>query len=151
GHDGQLVDDARLVVALARTAAGLGARVLTRTRADRLRPDGADLTCTISGESVSVRAGVVINATGVWAGAVDPSVRLRPSRGTHVVVGAARLGHPSAGLLVPVPGSLSRFVFALPQQHGRVLVGLTDEEVTGPVPDVAEPGPAEVDFLPATV
>ena len=34
--DGHLEDDARLVVALARTAAGLGARILTRTRVLRL-------------------------------------------------------------------------------------------------------------------
>ncbi|MBL0886972.1 glycerol-3-phosphate dehydrogenase/oxidase [Myceligenerans indicum] len=151
GHDGQLVDDARLVVALARTAAGLGARVLTRLRADRIRSDGADLTCAITGEGLSVRARVVVNATGVWAGAVDPSVRLRPSRGTHVVIPAERLGNPRAGLMVPLPGSVSRFVFALPQQHGRVFVGLTDEEAPGPVPDVAEPTPAEVDFLLSTV
>ncbi|RPF20529.1 glycerol-3-phosphate dehydrogenase/oxidase [Myceligenerans xiligouense] len=151
GHDGQLVDDARLVVALARTAAGLGARVLTRTRADRIRPDGADLTCTVTGESLSVRARAVISATGVWAGTIDPSVRLRPSRGTHLVVPAQRLGSPRAGLMVPLPGSVSRFVFALPQQHGRVFVGLTDEEAPGPVPDVAEPTPAEIGFLLRTV
>ncbi|GAB3168769.1 glycerol-3-phosphate dehydrogenase/oxidase [Myceligenerans halotolerans] len=151
GHDGQLVDDARLVVALARTAAGLGTRVLTRTRAERIRSDGADLTCAVTGQSLSVQARAVINATGVWAGRVDPSVRLRPSRGTHIVIPAARLGDPGVGLMVPLPGSVSRFVFALPQQHGRVFVGLTDEEAFGPVPDVAEPTPAEIEFLLRTV
>lgn len=151
GHDGQLVDDARLVVALARTAAGLGARVLTRTRAVRIRSDGADLICAVTGESLRFRARAVINATGVWAGKVDPSVRLRPSRGTHVVIPAARLGNPGVGLMVPLPGSVSRFVFALPQQHGRVFVGLTDEETSGPVPDVADPTPSEIDFLLRTV
>ncbi|MBO0608920.1 glycerol-3-phosphate dehydrogenase/oxidase [Myceligenerans salitolerans] len=147
GHDGQLVDDARLVMALARTAAGLGARVLTRTRAVRIRPDGADLRCAVTGETLSVRARAVISATGVWTGTIDPSVRLRPSRGTHVVLPAARLGNPGAGLMVPLPGSVSRFVFALPQQHERVFIGLTDEEAPGPVPDVAEPTPAEIEFL----
>ncbi|MBE1877684.1 glycerol-3-phosphate dehydrogenase/oxidase [Myceligenerans pegani] len=151
GHDGQLVDDARLVVALARTAAGLGARVLTRVRVDRIRPDSADLTCAVTGERLTARARVVISATGVWAGALDPSVRLRPSRGTHLVIPAARLGNPGAGLMVPLPGSVSRFVFALPQQHGRVFVGLTDEEAPGPVPDVADPTPAEIEFLLRTV
>ncbi|GAB4083564.1 glycerol-3-phosphate dehydrogenase/oxidase [Myceligenerans cantabricum] len=151
GHDGQLVDDARLVVALARTAAGRGARILTRVRADRVGPGGADLTCTLTGASLGVRARAVINATGVWAGTVDPSVRLRPSRGTHVVVPAQRLGNPVAGLMVPLPGSISRFVFALPQEHGRVSVGLTDEEAPGPVPDVAEPSAGEVGFLLSAV
>ncbi|MFI8526535.1 glycerol-3-phosphate dehydrogenase/oxidase [Promicromonospora sukumoe] len=150
-HDGQLVDDARLVVALARTAAGRGAKILTRVRATDLRADGATLQDTLTGATLTARARVVVNATGVWAGTVDPSVRLRPSRGTHVVVPAARLGSPAGALMVPVPGSGSRFVFALPAQLGRVIIGLTDEEAPGPVPDVPEPTPSEIDFLLATV
>ncbi|TML27496.1 MAG: FAD-dependent oxidoreductase, partial [Actinobacteria bacterium] len=39
--DGQLEDDARLVVAIARTAAGFGARILTRCRVTALSGDGA--------------------------------------------------------------------------------------------------------------
>ncbi|WP_285108124.1 glycerol-3-phosphate dehydrogenase/oxidase [Promicromonospora sp. MEB111] len=150
-HDGQLVDDARLVVALARTAAGRGARILTRVRATELHGDGATLQDTLTGAGLRVRARVVVNATGVWAGTVDPSVRLRPSRGTHVVVPAARLGDPAGALMVPVPGSASRFVFALPAQLGRVIIGLTDEEAPGPVPDVPVPTRPEIDFLLATV
>ncbi|WP_369375075.1 glycerol-3-phosphate dehydrogenase/oxidase [Promicromonospora sp. Populi] len=150
-HDGQLVDDARLVVALARTAAGRGARILTRVRATDLRADGATLEHTRTGSMLSVRARVVVNATGVWAGTVDPSVRLRPSRGTHLVVPAARLGDPSGALMVPVPGSGSRYVFALPVQLGRVIVGLTDEEAPGPVPDVPVPTQPEISFLLTTV
>jgi glycerol-3-phosphate dehydrogenase len=150
-HDGQLVDDARLVVALARTAAGRGARILTRVRATTLRADGATLEDTLTGATLTVRARVVVNATGVWAGTVDPSVRLRPSRGTHVVVPAARLGSPTGALMVPVPGSASRYVFALPAQLGRVVVGLTDEEAPGPVPDVPVATQPEIDFLLETV
>lgn len=150
-HDGQLVDDARLVVALARTAAGRGAKILTRARVTDLRADGATLQDTLTGASLTVHARVVVNATGVWAGTVDRSVRLRPSRGTHVVVPAARLGDPAGALMVPVPGSASRFVFALPAQLGRVIIGLTDEDAPGPVPDVPEPTRAEIDFLLATV
>lgn len=150
-HDGQLVDDARLVVALARTAAGRGAKILTRVRAVDLRADGATLEDTLTGATLTVRARVVVNATGVWAGTVDPSVRLRPSRGTHVVVPAARLGSPTGALMVPVPGSGSRYVFALPAQLGRVVIGLTDEEAPGPVPDVPVATQAEIDFLLETV
>jgi glycerol-3-phosphate dehydrogenase len=47
----------------------------------------------------------------------------------------------------PVPGSNSRFVMALPQPDGTIFVGLTDEPVDGPIPDVAEPSDTEVDFL----
>ncbi|UJP10957.1 glycerol-3-phosphate dehydrogenase/oxidase [Microbacterium sp. KUDC0406] len=146
-YDGQLVDDARLVVAVARTAAGLGARILTRVRAVGLRGDGATAEDALTGERFEIRARSVVNATGVWAGTLDPAITVRPSRGTHIVLDAADLGHPPAALTVPHPGSISRYVFALPQQHGRVIVGLTDEDAPGPVPRVAEPTEAEIGFL----
>ena len=47
----------------------------------------------------------------------------------------------------PVPGSTSRFVMVLPQPDGTVYVGLTDEPVDGPVPDVPEPTEPEIGFL----
>jgi glycerol-3-phosphate dehydrogenase len=149
--DGQLVDDARLVVALARTAAGHGAAVLTRCRADRVRPGGVTAHDTLTGQDVEIRARTVVNATGVWAGRLDPAIRLRPSRGTHVVLPARVLGYPAAALTVPVPGSRNRFVVVLPQPDGRVYAGLTDEPVDGAVPDVPEPDPSEVEFLLDTV
>ncbi|MFF7992145.1 glycerol-3-phosphate dehydrogenase/oxidase [Kitasatospora xanthocidica] len=150
-HDGQLVDDARLVVALGRTAAQYGASVLTRVRAEEVTGTSARLVDTLTGEELTVRAGAVVNATGVWAGEVDTSITLRPSRGTHVLVDAGMLGHPTAALTVPVPGSTSRFVFALPQQLGRVAIGLTDEDAPGPVPDEPQPTEAELAFLLDTV
>lgn len=150
-HDGQLVDDARLVVAIARTAAEHGASVLTHVRASDVTGTSAVLTDELTGESLTVRAKAVVNAAGVWAGEVDESVQLRPSRGTHLVFDADALGSPRGALTVPVPGSLSRFVFALPQQLGRVAVGLTDEDAPGPIPDVPAATDAEVDFLLDTV
>ncbi|MFE3106137.1 glycerol-3-phosphate dehydrogenase/oxidase [Kitasatospora indigofera] len=150
-HDGQLIDDARLVVAIARTAAQHGAAVLTKVRADEVTGTSALLTDTLTGQTLRVSARAVVNATGVWAGEVDPAIRLRPSRGTHLVFDAAAFGHPSAALTVPVPGSTSRFVFALPQQLGRVVVGLTDEDAPGPVPDEPEPTEGEIAFLLETV
>ncbi|MYR07662.1 FAD-dependent oxidoreductase [Gordonia sp. SID5947] len=145
--DGQLIDDARLVVAVARTAATFGVTVCTYTRADDVTGTGARLTDTRTGESFDVRARTVVNATGVWAGTLDPSVRVRPSRGTHLVFDAATFGHPTAALTVPVAGSVSRFVFALPEQLGRVYVGLTDVDAPGPIPDVPEASDDEIDFL----
>ncbi|MFI6843711.1 glycerol-3-phosphate dehydrogenase/oxidase [Kitasatospora sp. NPDC050467] len=150
-HDGQLVDDARLVVALARTAAQYGATVLTRVRAEEVTGTSARLTDALTGRSLTLAARAVVNATGVWAGDVDPSIRLRPSRGTHLIVDAAALGRPAAALTVPVPGSTSRFVFALPQQLGRVAIGLTDEDAPGPIPDEPQPTEGELAFLLDTV
>jgi len=145
--DGQLVDDARLVVAVARTAAALGATVLTRVRAEQVTGDAAQLVDTLTGSAIDVRARAVINATGVWAGEVDPSVRVRPSRGTHLVLSAAALGNPAASITVPVLGMHNRFVFALPAPLGRVYVGITDEDAPGPIPDVPTASDTEVDFL----
>lgn len=129
--DGQLEDDARLVVALARTAAAHGARVLTHV--DVLAPveGGVSVRDTVTGATFTVRARNVINAAGVWAGALDDRVKLRPSKGAHLLLDAARLGDPRAAISVPVPGALGRFVFALPRPDGQVLVGLTDEPFDG--------------------
>lgn len=150
-YDGQLVDDARLVVAVARTAAQHGARILTRVSADDATGESARLTDHRTGESLDVRARVVVNAAGVWAGEVDPSIRLRPSRGTHLVFDAAAFGNPTAALTVPIPGELNRFVFAMPEQLGRIYLGLTDEDAPGPIPDVPQAGPDEIAFLLDTV
>ncbi|WP_019928795.1 glycerol-3-phosphate dehydrogenase/oxidase [Nocardia sp. BMG111209] len=149
--DGQLVDDARLVVTIARTAAAHGADILTRVEAREITGDSAVLRDTLSGETLTVRARSVINATGVWADRLDPAIELRPSRGTHLVFDAAAFGGLSAALTVPIPGSTSRFVFALPAAHGRVYLGLTDEDAPGPVPDEPRPSDAEIDFLLDTV
>jgi glycerol-3-phosphate dehydrogenase len=146
-YDGQLVDDARLVVAVARTAAQHGARILTRVAAVDATGTSVRLVDQLTGETLAVSARAVINASGVWAGELDPGIRLRPSRGTHLVFDAGVFGNPTAALTVPIPGELNRFVFAMPEQLGRVYLGLTDEDAPGPIPDVPEPTPGEVAFL----
>jgi glycerol-3-phosphate dehydrogenase len=150
-HDGQLVDDARLVVTIARTAAERGAVILTHVRADDVTGSSARLTDTTTGETCTLSARAVVNATGVWAAEVDPSISLRPSRGTHLVFDAETFGNPTAALTVPVPGSISRFIFALPQQNGRIYLGLTDEDAPGPVPDEPQPDQSEIQFLLDTI
>ncbi|MGY4708890.1 glycerol-3-phosphate dehydrogenase/oxidase [Mycolicibacterium sp. CBM1] len=150
-YDGQLVDDARLVVAVARTAAQHGARILTRVSARSATGTSVRLVDELTGEELTVRARAVINATGVWAGDVDPAITLRPSRGTHLVFDAATFGNPTAALTIPIPGEVNRFVFAMPEQLGRIYLGLTDEDAPGPIPDEPQPTPAEVNFLLGTV
>ncbi|MFE2235290.1 glycerol-3-phosphate dehydrogenase/oxidase [Streptomyces sp. NPDC059442] len=145
--DGQLTDDARLVTAIARTAAAHGARILTRTRALELTGDGALVRDETTGEELRIRARAVVNAAGVWAGGLVDDVRLRPSRGTHLVLRSEDLGRLSAGLHIPIPGEANRFVLVLPQGDGRVYVGLTDEPVDGDVPDVPEVPETDIGFL----
>ncbi len=150
-YDGQLIDDARLVVAVARTAAAHGATILTRVGASAATGSSVRLTDELTGESMDLSARAVINATGVWAAEVDSSIKLRPSRGTHLVFDAASFGNPTAALTIPIPGETNRFVFAIPEQLGRVYLGLTDEAAPGPIPDVPEPTAEEVAFLLDTV
>ena len=120
--DGQLVDDARLVVALARTAAGFGAKVLTRARVARAAPARRRRARRADRRRRS-RSGpqAVVNAAGVWAGQLVDDVRLRPSRGTHLVLAADALDIRHTAITMPVPGETNRFVLLLPQDDGRAL------------------------------
>lgn len=145
--DGQLEDDARLVVALARTAASWGARVITYARAVSADGSGATVVDERTGQTVRLRAGAVVNATGAWADGLAPETRLRPSKGAHLVLPAAVLGHPTASITVPVPGEPNRWVFGLPHPDGLVYVGLTDDALDGPVPEVPRAEASEVAFL----
>jgi len=141
--DGRLTDDARLVTALARTAAPRAAAV----RALELTSTGARVRDELTGEEGEIRARAVINASGVWAGGLVDGVRIRPSRGTHLVLRPESLGPLTAGLHIPIPGETNRFVLVLPQDDGRVYVGLTDEPVDGDIPDVPRPPETDIGFL----
>jgi len=146
--DGQLEDDARLVVAVARTAAAHGARILTYARASDLEAGGATLHDERTDASIAVNARHVVNAAGVWAGGLAGGIELRPSKGAHLLVEAARLGHPRAAINVPARGDGgSRFVFALPRPDGLVLIGLTDQPFEGAIPDAPAVDAADERFL----
>jgi glycerol-3-phosphate dehydrogenase len=151
GWDGQLEDDARLVATVARTAASYGAHV--RTHARVLSATGTSVTLrdetrsSGGGADVEVTARTVVNATGVWAADLVDEIRLRPSRGTHLVLRAASMPGLRAAVFAPVPGETNRFVLVLPQPDGTAYVGLTDEPADGPVPDVPQPTEPEIGFL----
>ena len=152
-YDGQF-DDARLAVALARTAANLGAVVLNHTACVGLaktggRIDGLQLRDAEDGEESTARARVVVNATGVWADAVRrldvASARpmLEPSRGAHVVLDRAFLPGETA-VMVPKTDD-GRVLFAIPWQ-GKTVVGTTDVPVDGPSYE-PQPDADEVDYI----
>jgi glycerol-3-phosphate dehydrogenase len=148
--DGQLEDDARLVVDVARTAAWFGAEVLTRCAAVDVGEDRVTVRDELTGGTFEAR-GWVVNATGVWAAEHDPDLHLVASRGSHLVVPAGLLGHPRAVVSVPVPGHFGRFVLAIPISDGLVLLGLTDTPAPG-ADGIAPPVPEEdVAFILGTV
>ncbi|MDI6910715.1 glycerol-3-phosphate dehydrogenase/oxidase [Nocardioides sp.] len=147
GWDGQLEDDARLVTTIARTAASYGAHVRTRARVLEATGTSVRLRDELTGATTTVAARSVVNAAGVWAGGLVDGIRLRPSRGTHLVLREETLPGLTVSVFCPVPGETNRFVMVLPQPDGTVYVGLTDEPVDGEIPDVPQASEAEVGFL----
>jgi glycerol-3-phosphate dehydrogenase len=101
----------------------------------------------LSGQEFQIRARAVVNAAGVWAGGLVEGVRLRPSRGTHLVLRSQSLAGLAAGMHIPIPGETNRFVLVLPQDDGRIYVGLTDEATDGPIPDVPKVPETDIGFL----
>ena len=135
-HDHQ-TDDARLVLAALRTAEALGAVWLNYTDVLALRLEsgriaGAEVRDRIGGGELSIRARVVVNATGPWLDtlrslehpAAGTSVRL--SKGAHLVLETDQ--HWSAAVTSPLPEG--RVSFAIPW-HGMLLLGTTDEAFEG--------------------
>ncbi len=135
-YDGQ-VDDARLVVTLARTAASLGAAVVTGVRAVGLtrrsrEVTGAVVRDTETGEEFPVAARTVIAATGVWMDDISamlpdarPELRVRASKGVHLVVPRSAITG-DAGLILRTPTSV---LFVLPW-GGHWIIGTTDTDWT---------------------
>lgn len=128
-----LADDARLVLANLRDAAGQGAAVLNHARVEEIldeqgRAAGVEAACRESGRRVHVRARCVINAAGPWVEAVrrledpDAPAFLHLSKGVHLVFDAER---------VPVRNMLlcntrdKRSIFVIPR-GSAVYVGTTD-------------------------
>lgn len=149
--DGRLVDDVRLVVAIARTAAAHGARILTYTAATRMERGQVHVTDQLTGADHTIAAKQIVNAAGVWADTLSDDVELAPSKGSHLLVPAERMGHPSVAITAPVPGHFGRFVFAVPWDDGLVMIGLTDDPHTGPIPERARPDEDERTFLLDTI
>ena len=145
GWDGQVEDDARLVVAVARTAAAYGARILTHVDAVSVG-DGRATLRDEDGE-FTITCDEVITCTGVWTEELNPEIRLSPSRGSHLIVPAERLGHPTACMTVAIPEEFGRFVFAIPQPDGLCYVGLTDLATESLQPDPPEPTVDELAWL----
>jgi glycerol-3-phosphate dehydrogenase len=155
--DGQF-DDARLALALARTAAFHGALAINHMPVTGLiesagRVAGVHARDAETGRDFQVQARCVVNATGVWVDglrgqdaqahgrAVDTLIR--PSQGIHLVVDRDFWPGEHA-LLVPSTRD-GRVLFAVPWL-GKVLLGTTDTPQTEALQEPA-PLSQEVDLI----
>jgi glycerol-3-phosphate dehydrogenase len=147
-------DDARLAIALMRTAVRLGAVTINYVEADELETNSGLVGAIVARdvqtqERFELRAKVVFNATGVWADdlrrrAHDSSTTLTAiSRGSHIVLPASFLPGP-AGMMIPRTGD-GRVLFAIPW-HGHLMLGTTDVAANGAIwqPEASD---AEVEFI----
>jgi len=128
-----LMDDARHTLAVVRTAAGLGARVLTAAPVVAFihnaqgHISGVEVCEQDTGTRHTLRARAVINAGGVWADDLQrlaggsSSFRVQPAKGVHLLLpGSAIDAH--AGLLARASDS----VIIARRWYGYWLVGTTD-------------------------
>jgi len=151
--DGQF-DDARLAVALARTAVDLGATALNYAPVVGLIKSDGKVTGVRArdeetGEEFSARARCVVNATGVYADEVrrldepEAAPLLSPSQGAHIVLDRSFLPGDAA-VMVPKTDD-GRVLFAIPWQ-GHVLIGTTDVPLSK-IPREPKPLDEELAFL----
>jgi len=144
-------DDARFVVALARTAASRGAVIVTSIRAQGFLREGRHVAgviaqCLETGRRLEIRARVVINASGVWTDDVEQLAEDREqlvtaSKGIHIVVPGDRID-AQAGLITKTRDSV---LFVIPFDD-RWLIGTTDTPWTL---DKAHPAASsgDIDYL----
>jgi glycerol-3-phosphate dehydrogenase len=147
-------DDARLVLRALGEAMDHGGAALNYVAARSLRRDGGRVTGAVLHDQVgggahTVRARVTVDATGAWSGALHgKGPRLRPLRGSHLILPAWRLPLSQAvSLMHPRDG---RPVFAYPWE-GTTLVGTTDLDHEQPMTMEARITRAELDYLLAAL
>lgn len=152
------MDDARLAVALARTAVGAGASLATYTALTGVLPDAGDglhrvvVRDLLTGVETVVTTRSVALCVGVWApeaarlftGEHSP-ISVTRSKGVHLRLPRSAIDG-SVALIVPTPTSV---LFVIPSDD-HWLVGTTDTEWLGDPdsPDVTE---ADVEYLLSTL
>lgn len=156
-HDA-MEDDARFTLAVVRTALAQKTGIaiaLTRVRAtgpirEGDQVIGATVEDRLTGATFDVRAGAVLDATGVWGAMPDRpfgagSFNVLPSRGSHLVIPRERI-QARGGLTLRIPG---RIAFMVPWPR-HWLIGTTDHPFHGEVDRVGA-SPEEVDEILGTL
>ena len=151
------VNDARLVVLNARDAAERGATIRTRTTVISARNEGGlwhvALRDTTTGAQQTVRARLLVNATGPWVDQVlsttlgqDSVGNVRLVQGSHIVVDKL-YDHDRCYMFQNADG---RIIFVIPYENDYTLIGTTDRDYDADPAKVAV-SEAEIDYLCAAV
>ncbi|WP_067138379.1 glycerol-3-phosphate dehydrogenase/oxidase [Microtetraspora malaysiensis] len=145
------VDDARLTVALARTAERHGALIVPGARVDAVRTEGdrplVEVADAETGEQVRLRPRRVLFAVGPWTGlagerfGLSGGLRVAMSKGVHLVVDRSAI-ETSTAVIGRTPNSV---LFLIPWGD-RVIVGTTDTPWPAAPGEVAATS-ADVDYL----
>lgn len=147
-------DDARLAIAMAKTAHKHGATVLNHCRVIRLQKtnekiSGVVVQDSIAGQEYEIKSKAVVNATGVFTDSIRqmddaelPNI-IVPSQGIHIVLDRDFLDSDT-GIMIPETDD-GRVLFAIPWLN-RVILGTTDTPDV-PVELNPEAQQAEIDYL----
>ena len=138
------VNDARLVVLNARSAADLGAEVRTRCKVVKAERGEKQWTVTMedteTGERYAVAARLLVNASGPWVDKVlsgtvglNDADNIRLVQGSHVVI-KRKFEHDRAYFFQNSDG---RIFFAIPYEEDFTLIGTTDRDFEGDPADAA--------------
>jgi glycerol-3-phosphate dehydrogenase len=147
--DGQ-TDDARLVVAVTRSAVRAGAVAVTHLAVSNLTADRggwrAELRDDLDDTQFTVQARSVLAATGAFKppGRAAEALPLRLSKGIHLLLDADTVGLTNRALVLPETDD-GRVLYIVPW-HGTAMVGTTDTIYTGD-PLHPNPDPDDVDYL----
>jgi glycerol-3-phosphate dehydrogenase len=137
-------DDARLTMAVARTAQAQGADLLTYVKVDQLiyqdkKIIGVEVIDSFTNSRYKFQAHEIINATGPWVDTIDVQDRfirkdkLVLTKGVHIVVDYSKFPVKQAAYFDVGDG---RMVFAIPRE-GKTYIGTTDTKYSG---SYEEPG-----------
>jgi glycerol-3-phosphate dehydrogenase len=133
-YDAQ-TNDARLTLALIRTAAQFGATIanyaeVTSFVIEQGKITGAHVSDKLDNQEITIRARHIINATGVFAehleelAGYEPQVQVKPSKGVHLVFACedVKLGNDA----VVLPETDDRRILFLVPWESRAIFGTTD-------------------------
>ena len=149
-------NDALLTINYIRDATEKTAVVLNYCEARRFNRTGDKVESVVcldklTGEELTIRANVFVNATGVWLDDILKRLTgkahstMRPSKGVHIVVSNKKI--PSDFAAIVASGTSDRrLLYCFPWEHGLTALGATDTEYSG-VRDKIDVTEEDVDYL----